>query len=441
MLSGCAAAKFKSPEMNLPKHFLNDSIASRMDTVVNIGWWENFNDPQLSELISEALDSNRNILIGYSRLVESQLELRNAKAGLAPIFGLSIDATADYVPRTEIVQNYSIQPTLSWEIDLFGKVRYQTAATRAEMFAEEENLKALKLSIAAEVATSYFSILEYDLSLRISERTLKLRRETAKLIALMLEYGEATLLEQKQNDGLVASAALSVASYRNALKSATMSLCVLLGKQPTDIEIDGLRLLDYRVPRQVPAGLPCDLLERRSDIKEAYYNVQAAYAEVGVAIANRFPSLTLTGEGGLISSTIGTLFSNKPFGWSASAEITQPIFAFGRNKRAVQIAEEKKWQSILEYEENVLTALSEVENALLGIEALRVKIREQEELVADNSVYQQLTSELYELGENDYLTVLDAQREYFSSQLDYASLLSSELQGYVTLYKALGGGF
>ncbi len=438
---GCAAARFKTPEMNTPQRYHFDSVATKGDSVVSLEWWESFGDAQLNELIGIALDSNRNLATVASKVEQSRLELRQARAALGPTLGLSLNGEGTYTDQTKIVQSYAIEPTLSWEIDIFGKLRYAAQAAKAQMLAQEQYYRSTKLALAAQVASAYFSLLEYDLSLRISKQTYEVRKTSAALMDSMFYYGEATRLDVEQNRSLVASAAVSIASYTQARDQAIMSLCTVLGVNPQMIEVDGEKLLHSMIPPTIPAGLPTSLLSRRPDILNAYYTVQASYADVGTAIANRFPSLTLTGEGGLLSSTLKGLFNGNPWGWSSVLNITQPIFAFGRNKRAVQIAEEEKKQSILSYEQTVLTALSEVESALIGIASYRSQIENQKALVESNKITQTLTQELYNNGENTYLNVLDAEREYFSAQLDYASTLGSQLSEYVTLYKALGGGY
>ncbi len=439
--SACSAAKFKAPQVDLPQSYLYERVTTPGDTTVNLEWWENFGDSTLTALVEEALAENFDVRIAAISLMTAKLQLKQARAGLAPVFGLAIDADATYTPSTKIVQDYSIQPTLSWEIDLFGKLRYEAVAKRAEMFSSAENVRAVKLSVASEVADAYFDILEYDLSRRIAESTLEIREQYAELVGVMVEYGEGTELEVQQNRELVATAKAALEKYTLSTQQAVMALSVLLGRNPTQMEVDGRKLLDYCVPKSVPGGLPSSLLERRADIKEAYWAVESAYAKVGVQIASRFPTISLTAEGGIVGASLSALFTDTEFNWTAGLSLVEPLFSFGRLRRNVEIAQQEKEQSLLTYSQKVITALSEVEKALLGIEYMALEIEAERELVEANKIYEELTEELYKGGVGDYLTVLDAQRQYFASQLSYASLLSSQLSGYVTLYKALGGGW
>ncbi len=441
MLWGCAGARFRAPEVSMPVNYINDSTASKTNRIINIDWWRNFNDQYLDTLMQMALEKNKNLVTAALKVEIAQMNLRNARAGLAPVFGLSIEGTADKVPSVDLVQEYSIQPTISWEIDIFGKLRYEAKATKAEMMAQEQNYRGVMLSLAASVAETYFTALQYDLSLKIAEKTLQSRIESAKLIGFLFEYGETTEIVIQQTNGLIYSAQNAVAKYKMAKQKTIMSLCELLSCNPTKLNIDGGKLLGKYNPNTIPVGIPAELLERRPDVIEAYYEVQKAYAEVGVAIANRFPTLTITGEGGLMSSTIGALFKGKPFGWSAAVELTQPILSFGTKKRDLRIAKLERQEAILQYEQTVVEALVEVEKVLIEVNEYQEQLTAQRKNAESWAVALGLTQELYLVGQGKYLDVLDSQREYFASQLSYVELLGEQMVAYIGLYKALGGGW
>ncbi len=438
VIASCSAAKFKAPEVDLPKGYIYGSVNSN---TVSIEWWEVFGDTTLTSLIEEALLNNTDIEIAISQLTQAKLLLQNARVEGTPTLSLEAEGTATKTGTEKVTKEYYVEPTLSWEIDFFGKYRYASKAQRAEMMASAENLNALRLSVAAEVASSYFTILEYDLSSKIAQQTLSSRQESATLTSLLFEYGEATLLEIEQNNGLIATAQVALENYTLARNKAILSLNTLLGRNPTEMEVDGTKLLNYTLPKEIPSVLPASLLEQRPDIKEAYYGVEAAYAKVGVAIASRLPSFTLTAEGGTLTTAFTSLFKSGTYGWEAAASLVAPLFSFGTLKRNVKVAEEEKVQSLLSYKDKVITALSEVESALCSIELLKAQRLGQSELVRANKEYQKLSEELYRGGTEDFLSVLDAEREYFSSELSYATLLSDELSAYVSLYKALGGGY
>lgn len=441
-LTGCAVGpKFRSPEVSVPQAYLYDSVAARGDTVVNLRWWENFGDPQLTGLIEVALDSNRNLAVAASRIEVARLQLKMARAELGPSVGLSLQGGATYTKPTGIVQQYAVEPTIRWEIDLFGKLRRAAESARAQMLATEQDYRGMRLSLAAEVATTYFNLLQYDMALEVSRETYLLRRAGQDIIDSLFYYGMSSAVDLEQARSLTATAAASIPQYERAKVQAQMALNALLGENPRPIEVDGNRLLMAMTPEQVPAGLPSSLLDRRPDIRAAYYGVASATAEVGVAVANRYPSVMLTGEGGLLSSTLKGLFHGNPFGWSASLSIAEPLFAWGKNKRAVEIAREADKQAVLNYEQAVITALGEVEGSLEGVETYRMQVERYRELLEATRATQMMTQELYRAGSNTYLDVLDAERELFSTQIGFSQVLAAQLAEYVALYKALGGGW
>lgn len=441
--AGCAVGpKFKSPEVQVPSAYLYDSVASRRDTVVNLAWWESFGDSTLTGLIEQALDSNRNLAIAASRIEQARLQLNMARAEFGPSVGLGIQGEGTYTDRTKIVQLYNIEPNIKWEIDLFGKIKNTAESARAQMLATEQNYRSVMLSLAAEVATSYFNLLQYDMSLRISQETYELRKASQDIIDSLVYYGMSSAVDLEQAKSLTATAAAAIPQYERAKVQTEMALCALLGENPHSFHVDGTRLFtSVLVPAEVPAGLPASLLDRRPDIRQAYYQVAAATANVGVAVANRYPSVTLTGAGGLLSSTLKGLFHGNPFGWSASLGIAEPIFAWGKNKRAEEIAREENKQAILTYEQSVITALGEVESALAGVATYRSQVNRYRELLRATRTTQMLTQELYRNGSNTYLDVLDAERELFTTQISFSEVLAAQLAEYVSLYKALGGGW
>ncbi|WP_298064077.1 efflux transporter outer membrane subunit [uncultured Rikenella sp.] len=443
-LAGCAVGpKFRSPEVTVPSAYIYDSVGTRGDTVVNLAWWRSFGDPTLTDLIEQALDSNRNLAVAASRIEQARLQLKMARTGFGPEFDLGRNTGASYEGANgEVIQKYEIQATVAWEIDLFGKLRHTAESAQAQMLATEQNYRSLMLSLAAEVATTYFNLLQYDMSLRIAQETYELRKASQDIIDSLVYYGMSSSVDLEQARSLTATAAAAIPQYERAKVQAETALCALLGRNPRFFDVDGTRLFtSVLVPAEVPVGLPASLLDRRPDIREAYYRVAAATAHVGVAVANRYPSVTLTGDGGLFSSTLKGLVHGNPFGWSAALSIAQPLFAWGKNKRAEEIAREENKQAILNYEQTVIAALGEVESALAGIATYHTQVNRYRELLQATRTTQMLTQELYRNGSNTYLDVLDAERELFSTQIGFSEVLAAQLAEYVSLYKALGGGW
>ena len=299
------------------------------------------------------------------------------------------------------------------------------------------------IGLAAEVATTYFTLLEYERDLAIARQSCALRRESAALIDSMFRYGMSDGVALEQARSLVYTAEADIPQYRRAVAQTRLSLDILLGETPrrTDSAGAGLRLLtDYR-PADIPVGLPSELLERRPDIMQARYDMLAAAAEVGIARGNRFPSIALTAKGGAASNSIKGLTSANPWAWDALGSLTLPVFNFGRLRRAEQAAMERYTQSALTYEQTVLTAFSDVEQALVAITTYRRQTERYGELVLANDRIAAMTQALYRSGLSDYLDVIDAQRSLYQSQMEFVNLVAQQYINYVNLCKALGGGW
>ena len=336
------------PQVETPDNYLyagrfrQDSLAGSEE------WWHVFRDPTLDSLISQALANNRDLAVAYSRVEEADRQIAVARAGFLPSFGVGVSAEGDYNAETKIVQKYAVEPQMTWEVSLFGALRNSTRAARAELLSSQWALRGVMLSLTAEVATTYFQLLGYRRNLRIAERSYALRRESAALIDSMYRHGMANGVALQQARSLVYTAAADIPTYRRAVAQMQLTLCTLLGEnpqRPQDVGA-GVRLMeDYR-PVDVPVGLPSELLERRPDIMEAYYNMEAAAYKARYARSVRFPSIALTGAGGVAGNTLKEMTSGKPWVWSAVGQITQPLFAFGKLKRTEQAAVEVYKQQV-----------------------------------------------------------------------------------------------
>ena len=492
MLAGCTG-KFRSPEMKLPDRYLYAGNLDTSRTVVNTRWWENFGDTLLNSLIEQALENNRDLAAAASRVEQARINIGAVRSQFLPSFGAGLSGSAEYTEQTKIEQEYFLKPSVSWEISLFGKLKHATEAARAELLSSEAAYRGVMLSLAAEVATTYFTLLQYERNLEISIKSYRLRKQSTDMIDSMFRYGMSSAVALEQARGLTATAAADIPQYQRAVAQTALSLNILLGENPqpfihhsllfydtaqiadgqqaenlnerrTPIKTEfdqamdayirsgwesdgkeqdelGSTLLSDSLPEKIPAGLPAALLQRRPDILEAYYKAQAAWARIGVAQAARWPSISLTADGGVLSGTVKGLFHGNPFVWSAGLSVTEPIFAFGRNKRNVEIAREESHQAVLDYEQTVLTALGDVEKALVAISTYREQLQKQRELLRATAVTQLLTNELYRSGLTDYLQVLDAERTFYDNQIQYISIRSQQFVSYIALYKALGGGW
>ena len=331
----------------------------------------------------------------------------------------------------------------SWELSLFGALRNAKRAAKAEIAASEWALAGVRLSLAAEVATTYFTLLEYERDLSIARQTLRLRRESAALIDSMFRYGMSDGVALEQARSLVYTAEADIPQYCRAVEQTWLSMGILLGETPSRAWLSGagLRLLtDYR-PADIPVGLPSELLKRRPDIRQAHFNMLQAAAQAGQARSARFPSISLTAKVGVASSSIKGLTAANPWAWDALGSVAEPIFGFGKLRNAERAAMAAYTQSAKTYEQTVLTAFADVEKALVAIATYRSQTERTGELVLSNDRIATMTRALYRSGLSDYLDVIDAERSLYQSQMSHVNLVVQQYINYVTLCKALGGGW
>lgn len=443
MLAASCAEPLTVARVEVPESYVYAPENVADTGIVNVWWWREFGDRTLDSLIMVALENNRNLLTAVSRVDEARLSLRVARSEFLPQFSLPLSAGADYSRETKIVQKYSAEVLMQWEISLFGAMKNTSLAARAAILSEEWACRGVMLSLVAQVAESYFTLLQYEECLRISQESLELRMESFALVDSMYRYGFSSGLDRDRSLSLVESAAASIPQYRRAVEQTRMSLATLLGITP----LAATRIVAGRFPGaggeppRVPAGLPSDLLERRPDVMQAYWTWQQAVAKVGVANAARYPSISLTGSGGIASTTLKGLTSHNPSVWSVAASVMEPIFNFGSKKRAVQIAREVNRQALLAYEQSVIGAMADVETALSDVATYTEQALHAAAVSDLNVSIRTKTWELYRSGFSDYLDVIDAERSLYSSQLEYVEVLAQRYISYVNLFKALGGGF
>ena len=441
----CAACtpRFYPPKVDVPDGYLYGEGFPRDTAALASDWWRLFGDTVLGNLVQRALENNRDVAVAASRVEEARQNLGVVRAQFLPQVGIGVTAEGEYTPQTKIVQTYAVEPSLSWEIALFGQLRNAKRAAKAEIAASEWALAGVRLSLAAEVATTYFTLLEYERDLAIARRSCTLRRESAALIDSMFRYGMSDGVALEQARSLVYTAEADIPQYCRAVEQTWLSMGILLGETPSRARLSGagLRLLtDYR-PADIPVGLPSELLKRRPDIRQAHFNMLQAAAQAGQARSARFPSISLTAKGGVVSSSIKGLTAANPWAWDALGSVAEPIFGFGKLRNAERAAMAAYTQSAKTYEQTVLTAFADVEKALVAIATYRSQTERTGELVLSNDRIATMTRALYRSGLSDYLDVIDAERSLYQSQMSHVNLVVQQYINYVTLCKALGGGW
>jgi multidrug efflux system outer membrane protein len=329
-----------------------------------------------------------------------------------------------------------LQAAVSYSFDFWGRYRRATEAARANLLASEWNQRTVISTLVSSVAAAYFQLRELDLELEISQRTLGSRRESMALTETLANGGATSLLDVKQAQQLVETAAAAVPLLQREIAIAEDTLSDLLGQYPSDIA-RGKPLTEQPLPPTVPAGLPSRLLEHRPDIQEAEQNLVAANAEIGVARAQLFPDISLTAAGGGAASGISHLGSV----YTLTPALTQPIFNAGRLRANVRLSEAEQQQQLLTYQQTIQTALREVSDALAGYQRNRESREHQELLTAAARDASGLSDMRYRGGAASYLEFLTNETNFFSSELNLARARLAERLSLVQLYNSLGGGW
>jgi multidrug efflux system outer membrane protein len=329
---------------------------------------------------------------------------------------------------------------LSFEVDLWGKLRRATEAARANLLSAEENRKAVITTLVSDVATAYLSLRELDYELEISNQTLHTREQSLDLTKSRQAGGVGTLLDLRQAEQLVDTAAETIPVIEQEIEQTENQIHLLLGEPPGPV-VRGPSLTAQEIPPEVPAGLTSALLERRPDIRAAEQNLIAANAEIGVARAQYFPQLSLSGFLGGQSTQLATLLSGPSSAWSLAPQLAQPIFTAGRLKSNVRLAEAEREHALVQYEKTIQTAFSEVSNALIAHQRVRESRVKQVDLVYALQDRLRLAYLRYRGGVDTQLNALDADRDLFSAELSLSQIQLNEVLTVVQLYKALGGGW
>jgi outer membrane protein, multidrug efflux system len=450
-LAGCTVGpNYKRPDVSVPPDFRGrqaDQPASPA-SLGDVVWWEVFQDPALQSLIKTALADNYDVRIAAARILDARAQVTITRSFQFP--DVTANASAPYVRTpgdrtpTQFAETFNPLGTLdlAWEIDLWGRLRRATEAARGDLLASAEAQRFVVTTLVSDVATAYFQLRELDLELEISRRTLVSRQESVRLVKLRYEGGVAALSDLRQAEVLLYTAAETVPDLERRIEQTENLIAILLGRTP-DAQPRGRALPDTLalVPPTVPAGLPSSLLERRPDIRQAESQLAAATARIGVAKADYFPRVTLTGAAGAGGVAInGSWFG--PTGLLAvSPQITLPIFNMGRIKAGVNSAEARAQAALLAYQQTITQAFREVSDALVEHRKRRETRVQQALLVESLRDAARLANIRYRGGVTSYLEVLETERQLFDSELTLAQTQRDELLGVVRLYRALGGGW
>lgn len=446
VLAGCAVGpKYSRPDLKKPAAYTQ--VASQSDSITNLKWWDVYGDSTLQKLITIAIDSNLDLRVAIARVEEAKAILGYNQANMFPFLDYSargrasdFRSTAENAGVTFPQNSVSLLGNVSWEIDLWGKLRHANRAAYADLVSTDETRKSVYISLVAQVAELYFGLRGLDERMEITRRTYESRMEYLRLITLRFNQGDVSELDKLQAQQIAAAAEAQLYVLERSIIATENAMNVLLGQTYAPIT-RGLRIDQQQLPLDIPTGIPSELLERRPDVRAAEQQLIAQTERVGVAVALRFPSLSLTGLLGVASPDISNLFTGDAVLGSVTGQLAGPIFRFNQNKRRVEAERAKAVQVGFQYEKTVLIAFAEVENSLAEIRTYRNEFAARQTQVTATERSLLLSKALYDNGYTSFLQVLDAERELYNSQFEKSLALQNQLISTVRLYKALGGGW
>lgn len=450
-LAGCTVGPdYRRPVVEIPADYRAATVPNDQAPLVDTKWWKLFKDPQLNALVRTALDQNKDLQLAFARVDAARARLGVVGAGRYPQFAAGASATntlgsetgARPVPPGEdrTAHLYRVGFAFAWEIDLWGKYRRATEAARAQLAATDEVRQAVAISLVSSVAQTYLQLRELDLELQITRDTLAAWNETARIVGVLYRNGLTSEVDLRQVEGAAAATAAALPDLERATSQTENALSILLGRYPGPIA-RGFELKDFIVPPDVPAGLPSSLIERRPDVRSAEQILIASNAQIGVARAAYFPSISLTGPFGTESTNLAGLFTGGSGFYQFPLKVLQPIFAGGAIKSSVQLAEAARHQSLIQYEQVIQQSFREVEDALVAHRRMREALAAQEASVAAFLRASQLAESRYRSGLSNLLPVLDSRRALYGAQIGEAHIRLAQVVAVTQLYKALGGGF
>ncbi|MBE6304450.1 MAG: TolC family protein [Bacteroidales bacterium] len=440
IISGCATSKCVDPDINVPDSLTmnaeNDSLC-----IADLAWMELVGDTLLTDMIQRALTYNKNLLAASARIREYEKLYNVQKKAMLP--SLDFDAYADRetnnktgakpVEEVEVVAKL----TLSWEADLFGKLRWSGKQALARYLQKVETQRAIQMQLIANVATAYFELVALDKEMQIVQSTIATRQENVKQAKLRFDGGLVSEIPYQQAKVELAKTAAMLPDLKHKIKMKENELSFLTGALPSKVSRSTIESQILKIDTLL-VGIPSDVLKRRPDVKNAEYALQEAMAAVGYNWADRFPRFVIGLEGGFENNGFKGFF-NAPLTYMIG-ELTSPIFSFGKKKAKYQAALEAYDAQRFKYEETILQAFREVDNAITAYLAEKETADLMLSLKTASQKYVELARFQYLNGQIEYIDVLDAQRSHFNAEIDYSNAIRDRYLALISLYKALGGG-
>lgn len=454
LLASCKVSKdYQRPELSLPNQYRNVAYGDTA-TIADMGWKEFFPDTTLQKLIDRGIAYNYDLQIALKRIDVAQQQVKQAKMLQLPRVDLRIAGqynrpssnslngiSASSFLKAKHIENYVTAVDVSWEADIWGKIRRQQQATLGQYLQTYEATKAVQTRLVADIATGFFNLLMLDKQLEVAKHNLELSNNTLRLTNLLKDAGEVTSLSVQQSEAQREAISLLIPQLEQDIAIQENALQILAGQMPSAVERK-TKLADFKANDSLATGVPAALVSRRPDVRAAELSVLVANAELGVAQASMYPSLVISASGGIESFKSSNWFNipGSLFG-IATGTIARPIFARRQLKTNLEVAKIQREQSVLEFRQSVLNAVGEVSNSLVATQKLK-----EQEAIANNQVMilQQAINNaqlLYQSDMANYLEVITAQGNALQAELNLAFIRSQSLVARVDLYRSLGGGW
>lgn len=446
--SGCTVGPdYQRPHNETPSQWRGDY--AQMAELTNTKWWEQFADPELNKLVESALRENFDVAVAAARVDQFIGALTATRAQLSPQVGYAGDASRSRASRVgqpplppgadPYFSLYQASLGASWQLDLFGRVRRLSEAAQAQVYASEQAQRGVALSLVASVTTSYISLRALDRQLEIAQATAKNFGTTARLFELRFKVGIVGKTEVMQITSQHQQALAAIPAFEQAIAAQENLLSILLGRNPGPISRG--KSIEQLVAPLIPADLPVALLQRRPDILQAEQNLVAANANVGATRALYYPSVSITGALGSVSSAFSKLLTGPASAGFIAASVSGPLFTAGGIEGQVYSAEAQKRQALLLYQQTILNAFRETNDALTGAQKKTAEVALQQQRVAALRELAQLSRLRFDKGVAGYLDVLVAENELFAAELASVGLLANYHSQFINVYQAMGGGW
>lgn len=450
LLTGCKVGpNFKAPHPEMPAGWIGTTNGPTAGATSRGGqapelarWWTQFNDPKLTGLVEEALKTNLDLQVAQARLRQARGSRGVVAGGLWP----GVNASGAYARQHSGAAGdhdlFQAGLDAIWEVDVFGGVRRNVESANANLLAAQENLRDVQVSLAAEVALDYIQLRGFQQEIVVAQENLKAQRHTAEITRQKFAAGFVSGLDVANADAQVATTGSAIPALESGARQSIYALSVLLARPPADLVSELSETRDLPVtPPTVPVGLPSDLLRRRPDIRAAEAQLHAATAQIGVAIADFFPKFSLTGSLNYQNNLVEDLFAGASRFSSFGPSVSWPIFQGGSIASNVRLQKALRDESYLNYQKTVLTALQEVEGALIAFDKERERHQSLSDAVTANRKAVDLSMQLYAQGQTDFLNVLDAQRSLYAAEDALVQSTRTTATDLIAAYKALGGGW